>query len=233
MNREQALSKIKKCLALAKSANAHEAAAAMRQAQKLMAEHALDLASVELSDVVEERARAAMSSMPKWEVRLANLVGDAFGCRVIWTKARRLIGAYRSTTDTIVVFIGSATGAQIARYAFEVLSRQCAKLRLAHIQAQPKSCKPITRTARGDHFAGGWVSGVQSLVSKFAGNEADQLLIEQYIGAKFPDIESKQVKSRAVGRNVKDDDMVKGYEAGLQAQLNHGLGGVAQRGLLT
>lgn len=233
MNREQALSKIKKCLALAKSANAHEAAAAMRQAQKLMAEHALDLASVELSEVVEERARAAMNSMPKWEVRLANMVGDAFGCRVIWTKTRRLIGAYRTTTDTVVVFIGSATGAQVARYAFEVLSRQCAKLRLAHIQAQPKSCKPITRTARGDHFAGGWVTGVEGLVSKFAGNDADQLLIEQYVSVKFPDLEDKQVKSRAVGRNVKDDDAMKGYMAGKNAQLNHGLGGVPRQGLLT
>lgn len=233
MNREQALSKIKKCLALAKSANAHEAAAAMRQAQKLMAEHALDLASVELSDVVEERARAAMNSMPNWEVRLANLVGDAFGCRVMWTRTRRLIGAYRLATDAVVIFIGSAAGAQVARYAFEVLSRQCAKLRLAHIQAQPKSCKPITRTARGDHFAGGWVYGVEGLVSKFAGNDVDPLLIEQYVKAKFPEVENLTVKNRAVGRNVKDDDMMKGYAAGKNAQLNHGLGGVAQRGLLT
>jgi hypothetical protein len=35
MDRETALTKIKKCLALAKSSNEHEAAAAMRQAQKL------------------------------------------------------------------------------------------------------------------------------------------------------------------------------------------------------
>lgn len=233
MNREQALSKIKKCLALAKSANAHEAAAGMRQAQKLMAEHALDLASVELSDVVEERARAAMNSMPSWEVRLANLVGDAFGCRVMWNKTRRLIGPYRLATDTVVIFIGSASGTQIARYAFEVLTRQCAKLRLAHIQAQPKRLKPINRTARGDHFAGGWVSGVEGLVSKFAGNDVDPLLIEQYVNANFPEIENLIVKNRAVGRNVKDEDAIKGYMAGKNAQLNHGLGGVPQRGLLT
>ena len=33
MNRDDALKKIKKCLALGRSANEHEAAAAMRQAQ--------------------------------------------------------------------------------------------------------------------------------------------------------------------------------------------------------
>lgn len=41
MNRDQALSKIKKCLALAASANPHEAAAGTRQAQKLMAAQGL------------------------------------------------------------------------------------------------------------------------------------------------------------------------------------------------
>ena len=36
MNRDDALKKIKKCLALSRSANEHEAAAALRQAQALM-----------------------------------------------------------------------------------------------------------------------------------------------------------------------------------------------------
>ncbi len=48
MTRDKALAKIKKCLALGRSTNPHEAAAAMRQAQKLMAEHGLNDTDVKL-----------------------------------------------------------------------------------------------------------------------------------------------------------------------------------------
>lgn len=46
MDKSKALDKIKKCLALSKSSNPHEAAAALRQAQKLM--HAHDITEREL-----------------------------------------------------------------------------------------------------------------------------------------------------------------------------------------
>src|SRR5690348_8415840 len=41
-DKTRAMEKIRKCLALSKSANEHEAAAALRQAQKLMQMHDLD-----------------------------------------------------------------------------------------------------------------------------------------------------------------------------------------------
>ena len=41
MDQEKIIDKIKKCLALAKSDNPHEAATALRQAQKLMEQHNL------------------------------------------------------------------------------------------------------------------------------------------------------------------------------------------------
>ena len=48
---ERAIRKIKHCLALSASSNEHEAAAAMRQAQKLMAKYRLTETQVNLSDV--------------------------------------------------------------------------------------------------------------------------------------------------------------------------------------
>ena len=55
---EKILDKIKKCLALASSANEHEAAAALRQAQKLMAQFGLTETDVTLADVGEVRQQA-------------------------------------------------------------------------------------------------------------------------------------------------------------------------------
>ena len=42
MDKETALTKIKKCLALSKSVNEHEAAIALKQAQRLMQEYSLN-----------------------------------------------------------------------------------------------------------------------------------------------------------------------------------------------
>ena len=62
---EKILDKIKKCLALASSANEHEAAAALRQAQKLMQAHGLtdqDVAAAQASICAWMRAFFSMAA---------------------------------------------------------------------------------------------------------------------------------------------------------------------------
>lgn len=53
MDKQAVLEKIKKCLALSKSANEHEAAQAMKQAQALMKKYEVDAVDVVLSEVSE------------------------------------------------------------------------------------------------------------------------------------------------------------------------------------
>ena len=48
MNKKDVIEKIKKCLALSKSANQHEAATALRQAQSLMEKYNIDADDSEL-----------------------------------------------------------------------------------------------------------------------------------------------------------------------------------------
>jgi hypothetical protein len=50
MNRDDLLRKIRACLRLSKSANEHEAAAALRQAQALMREHGISPREAALED---------------------------------------------------------------------------------------------------------------------------------------------------------------------------------------
>ena len=67
MNREDALKKIKKCLALSRSANEHEAAVALRQAQHLMREHGLREQDVSLADGHHNLAAAKLAGVePTW-----------------------------------------------------------------------------------------------------------------------------------------------------------------------
>ena len=74
MEHEKIIDKIKKCLALSNSDNPHEAAAGLRQAQKLMQMHGLNELDIELSDVQEMRAKASNAGVVAWESLLANLV---------------------------------------------------------------------------------------------------------------------------------------------------------------
>ncbi len=232
MNREQALSKIKKCLALAKSGNPNEAATAMRQAQAMMAAHMISPDDVALSDVTMQECSTRTNSGPNWEVALASMVANAFGCDVIWTRdGGRFLGR-RVVYKRAVVFYGIASAPQVAGYAWDVLSRQCAKGRLAHIRNQPPRCKPITLTARGDQYAVGWVIGVRDKLERFANPEKEQLLIEQFAAVKWPGMQRTKAPDRAKGRNVTTNDLHTGLQHGRLASLNHGVGGKLQQELL-
>jgi hypothetical protein len=231
MDRETAIAKIKKCLALGRSANEHEAAAAMRQAQALMRLHGITDEALQLSDVSEAGAAVRSMALPVWEVRLARAVAEAFGCEMYVQRGHRLAFESQHRRHKFQ-FVGMGAAAQIAAYAHDVLAGQCAKARLAHIAEQPKRCKPITKTARGDAFAAAWVYAVCDLLDRFANGERSKALLEAYMEAQHPGLTNFKPKARDVGRNVKDDSRLAGLAAGLKADLKRGLSQDAEQGLL-
>lgn len=228
MNRDQALSKIKKCLALAKSGNETEAATAMRQAQALMREHGLAETDVHLAEVAEKRTRARSVAINRWDSLLAHTVADAFGCEHFSITVLLMGRTVRNRRD--VCFVGLRGAAEVAAYAYDVLGRQCSAMREAHIRRQPKACKPITKTARGDQFAYGWVCAVRNLVERFAGTEQDQLLLETYMQQRHPSLQTVEPRNTAVGRNVRNLDLEAGFHAGKSANLARGIGQAASAG---
>jgi len=232
MNRDQALSKIKKCLALAKSSNPNEAATAMRQAQKLMAEHNVTETDVSLADVSEQGTPTQLNASTPWEGFLSQMVAKSFGCEVFRRHRHMLSQSLSVKTKCEFIFVGVGAAPEVASYTYSVLSRQCARDRLEHIRKQPKVCKPITKTARGDQFAWGCL-GCRKNAGSFSGNERDDKLIEQYFSAHYPNMGTGKMKDRTKGCNVSHNDMAQGLAAGRQAKLNRGVGGGTQQGLLT
>ena len=82
MDKEKALDKIKKCLALSKSANEHEAAQALRQAQALMEKYEVNAVDIALSRVSEQKADRKMAfKLADWQWGIANMISDIFGCQ--------------------------------------------------------------------------------------------------------------------------------------------------------
>lgn len=218
-DREKIIDKIKKCLALAKSSNEHEAATALRQAQKLMQLHSITDLDVEHADIQEEGTRAGAAQKPsRWECRLATRVASAFDCSVFFACARQ-VGRW--------VFVGATPSGEIARYAFDVLFRQVKRARANYVKTSLKRCT-TTRTRRADLFCEGWVITATELVKRFAGSEAAQARITAYLEHKH-ELASFQGSNRNAGRNLTErdyGDMQAGYRAGRGAQFNRGVGGV-------
>lgn len=224
VDRDRAIAKIRKCLALSKSANEHEAAAALRQAQKLMAEHGLDELQVDMAQVSEHSTRVQSETLPVWEVRLADLVAGAFGCQQFVLRKLLVLNG-RCGRRSEFVFVGVGVAPQLAQYAHEVLARQCARARRAHVAAQPKSCKPATKTSRGDAFALAWVRAVTPLVQRYAGSEQQEALIEAYMQRHRSEMQTVDASSRHLSKRVRDDSWRAGLAAGRKAQLHGAVSG--------
>jgi hypothetical protein len=73
MDKNKAIEKIKKCLALGKSANEHEAAQALKQAQALMREYGISDADVALSDI-KKHACTAKTANPTDSFTLSSII---------------------------------------------------------------------------------------------------------------------------------------------------------------
>lgn len=223
MDKNTALEKIKKCLALAASDNPNEAAAAMRQAQKLMEAFGLRDVDIEMSEVTEARCAAKTKSHAAWETLLAHAISNSFGVTHFFTKSFSHWIASGPAYKAEVVFVGVGSAPDVASYAWNVLSKQCAKSRTAYVKKQPNRCKASTLTARGDAFASGWVMGVRDKLLAFAGTERQRLLLETYMQENHPDLKTFTPADRQTGRNVSHNDILNGFRDAKNAQLHHGV----------
>lgn len=116
--RETAIAKIMKCLALAKSTNEHEAAIALGQAQAMMKKYDLEDLDLLAAEVSQRAARSGARKSPvAWETCLGRLVARAFGCNLVFQSA-----GWWSADKGDWLFIGCGPAPEIAGYAFEARS---------------------------------------------------------------------------------------------------------------
>lgn len=219
---DRIIDKIKKCLALSKSSNEHEAQAALRQAQKLMQMHDVSEAEVHASEAEEHRTRAGAISKPsKWENYLAGTVSRAFGCEVILTY--NVAGNHGEWA-----FVGCAPSVEIAKYAFDVMFRKVKRARADYIKGKLKRCGPANRTRRADLFCEGWVLAATRAIEAFKGTPEQLRAIECFKAAKYTNLTDVKATDRNAGRNLsvrEEGDHWAGYNDGRDAELNRGIGG--------
>ena len=216
MDKKKVLDKIKKCLALGQSANEHEAAQALKQAQALMEKYEVNAVDIALSQVSEQKADRKMAfKLANWQWRVANMIADVFGCQ----------SYQRGKT---MMFYGIGNRAEISAYAFDVVYRQISADRRKFL----KTCrarKPAHRTYLADQFCDGWIMGAWEKVRKFEMSDEEKAIMDGYKKKEHPDMaeaRTRDAKSSILqGSTMEYEALAQGMESGKQVQLHHAMNG--------
>lgn len=220
MTRAEALRRIRACLRLTASDEPHEAAAALRQAQALMAQHGITADEVDLADVQTATRPAGRALRPAaWLVGLANMVGAAMGACALFDPLRT-----RSGWTGRVRFVAVGPRAEIAAYAFTVCARQLAdgRRRVLH-----RSCrlKRATRMRRANLWCEYWVEGAARHVQALALPSRETALVDAWFARR----EIVVKDGRAARPDPRDvQTMLDGLAAGAEARLHPGVPGGAR-----
>lgn len=214
--RADLISKIRKCLALARSANEHEAAVAMAKAQALMAEHKILLGEVEF-DEATAKGNGCRAKPPLWETALLTAVRLTIPCSVILDD-----GEWR--------FVGRAPSAELAAYAFSVLHRQLKAARADYIKTKLKRVRPGRKSARADLFCEGWAVSVLNQLRKFAPELLRDKALQDYMKERFTPVTLESRKAKVKGAI---NDYWNGTQSGRQADLHRPMEGGSSPAMIT
>lgn len=172
MDRAKILDKIQKCLALGKSPNEHEAAAAMRQAQKLMERHGVterELGVIGYGvETVVTSIQANGKAVPLVLQTITSLCMVAFGVRAAYTRTLRV-----SDYGFCVNYYGPQHRAMLAAYAHEVVQRAVDQAWAKYLREHPDQKR--VHGARAGFYVG-WIHSVRSKVTEFGMTEEETTL---------------------------------------------------------
>ena len=230
MDRDTALRKIQKCLNLSKSSEPHEAARALQQAQKLMEQFDVEHPELLAAGVDEGDAPSrARKNPPFYEVRLANVLADSFGCNMLFFP-----GTSGAGTSGLYRFIGVGAAAQVACYTFSVLARKLTAARTEYTKTKLARYKR-NKVAAADEFCSGWVRAVSSAVHDAPADDTRDASLVAYMGREYSNLGEMKPRRRELANAARAiDHRISGFVEGKKAHVNTGIsGGQGERRSLT
>lgn len=164
--------RLKKCLALSKSPEPHEAAAALRQAQKLMSELGItedDLDGLEMADAVV-KTREGFGRCRTMSA-LSNMLEDAFSVKAVFEANPG------SANRLNVRYIGPKAKVMLAEYAHRVVWRA-----MQAAWDEQLVTRPWMKSDGGKRqaFHMGWLRSVREKIEAIAPTEAEEKAIKRY-----------------------------------------------------
>ena len=223
------LDKIKKCLRLAKSSNANEAATALRQAQLLMEKHGVSTDDVTLCDVGFHTASSGNGkTTPMHMAILIDMVCMAFGTKAVVEHRLDFYGAWKRH----VKFIGVGSAAEVSGYAFEVLYRQLNRDRNAYLKTLNKRLIRATKVRRADIYCQAWVTAVSRQVTRHSNTEQEDKAIELFKKQSYKKLDETKPLDRSKKMRRNDDQAYwDGRRDGNKVQFHQGVSGSKQKAI--
>lgn len=212
-NLDSILKKIRKCLALSNSSNPHEAAVALRQANKLMSENHITSEQIEFSDISKSLNQRHSKKPVTYEMYLADIVSSNFSCRLLHDT-----GIEKSNW----IFVGVTPNPEVASYTFSVLFKKLKAARKQYIQSLHFNTKPVNKTKLANSFCEGWVFQVGNEIRKLVPSPELEL-IDSYITHHNPDIKTLNSTSKRIVSKREIDAISEGRKAAENVTLNHGV----------
>jgi len=178
MLEDKLLARIKKVLALTKSDQPGEAAAAMELAQKLLTQHNLTLGGLAISEITHQDVPSpfSISKLKIYESALMNTIGRAFGCQIMFMKS----SSYFADKRAMFTLVGPKHQVPVAAYTTEVLMRKLQRARAKFLDGFDRSVHRNFKTQQADGFCFGWVVKIAETVHEFSGAESYAPAILEY-----------------------------------------------------
>lgn len=160
--------KIEKCLALSRSSNEHEAAAALRQANKLMAAYNVTAEALVGAKIGTFKAKTdSWTRPPAWEIHLLRAVKRAFGCEAILHTGYGGCSDRKNNRLTLIEYIGVKYQAELAAYTHEVIRGQVSRAR-AKYSASLEGYTRGEKIAAGETFCQAYVESINAQIIALA-----------------------------------------------------------------
>lgn len=220
--KDRIMRRIKKCLALSKSDNEHEAATALRQAKRMMDKYGIDIADAKAPDyqVLDlSEGKLRNSRLTQAEKMLYGVVARFFGCTLYYA------GGWP-------VLIGVAPAPKVAEYASSVLLRQMRRsysLMLRDIESRIGGRLDTASKRKARHsYSLSWSAAVHAKVKEFAAAVMpEQERAHERAASKHFDIDTGAIKVKAkpvrgINQNcaLSDYAVRSGQADGKKASLN-------------
>lgn len=181
MERNKAMDKIEKCINLSKSSVPAEAAAALRQAQKLMQIHGITEAELGMVGYAHEKVSVPIQANKKLPIALSNLISliaRSFGVRPVIGSEVRV-----SDVSYTVTYFGPKDRVQLSCYAHVVVYRALEAAWRQHLADHP-----YLKGERGARagFQLGWLDAVESTVEAFVVTDDEKIGTDLVVKETFP-----------------------------------------------
>lgn len=183
-DRKRLFERIQKCLNLSASNEPHEAAAALRQAQKLMEKHGLTEADILGAGILDEKVscpiQATNNGAPAHLKYLVSLIHKAFGVKSIITTSMRV-----SDRGIDVHYFGQAHRLPMATYAHKVVYKAMEDAWKENLIKHPE-----WKGVRGGRasFMIGWISSIREKVIAIGFTETEETALYARIKNIYPQI---------------------------------------------